>query len=125
MISPTARTLKALRDAGHQADVVERWVRFGKENGATHRTPGVRRDLFGLFDILAVMGGCIVGVQCCAMSARAAHESKMLNEPRLSKWHAAGGYAQLWAWRKVKLRRGGKAIRWKCEVTMVGKQVPA
>ena len=43
-MTPTARSLKALRDAGWHAEVVERWI------------PGanIRKDLFGFADILAI-----------------------------------------------------------------------
>ena len=120
-MTPTARTLKALRAAGHEAEVVEKWVRFSKPGNDLKLTgtPGVRRDLFGFADIVALKDGHIVGIQCCSMSTRAAHLKKIRAEPRLGTWWGAGGLCELWAWRKVKVKRGGKAVRWQCEVVTV------
>src|SRR5262245_52338617 len=76
---PTARTLQYLEKRGHLAGVVERFN--------AHAGPfGQRFDLFGLFDVIAVVKRksgiaddiVIVGIQCCG-SDRSAHERKMLN----------------------------------------------
>ena len=40
-MSPTARSLRYLRECGHVADVVERWI----------PRANVRRDLFGVIDV--------------------------------------------------------------------------
>ena len=124
-MTPVARTLRSLRAAGHEAEVVERWIRRAKPDAKTG-APGVRRDLFGCFDVISIKPQAygngdlrIVGIQCCAMSGRAAHLHKLRTEPRLGKWWGAGGLCELWAWRKVKVKPGGKAVRWRCEVVTV------
>jgi hypothetical protein len=117
-MTPTARTLAALRKAGIPAQVVERWVRFGSDpTGGLCGKSGVRKDLFGCIDVIALRDHRIVGIQCCAMSGRAAHLAKIAAEPLAETWRAAGGRLEVWAWRKVKLKRGGKAVRWQVEVT--------
>lgn len=83
---------------------------------------GFRRDLFGWMDILAQgPDGNWYGVQSCAMSGRAAHVAK-LNDPlirdNIVRWMDAPTHrAELWAWRKVKVKRGGVAVRWEVERT--------
>jgi len=44
-VSPTARTLKALRDGGATCQVVEHWNSFAK----------IRQDLFGCIDVLVLL----------------------------------------------------------------------
>ncbi len=51
--SPTQRTLKKWRDAGYQCAVVEYWNSFTKR----------RKDMFGLFDIVAVGNAEVVFIQ--------------------------------------------------------------
>lgn len=66
-MSPTARTLKALRDAGWTAGVVERF------NHNTRR----KHDLFGCIDIVAVKDHLTLGVQATSGSNAAARLKKM------------------------------------------------
>lgn len=51
--SPTQRTLKKWRAAGYQCAIVEYWHSFTK----------TRRDMFGLFDIVAIGNGEVVFIQ--------------------------------------------------------------
>jgi hypothetical protein len=103
-ISPTSRTLEYLRSQGWHADKVEQFNphagRFGK-----------RKDLFNFIDIIALTEKGIVGVQSCGQ-AFAEHDRKILEEPMALKWLEKGGHVMLIGWRKVKLRRGAKAMRW-------------
>lgn len=108
-VSPTQRTLKEYRNKGYLADICERFLPAGPS-----RAYGNRKDLFGLFDLIAVGGpeGRIIGVQCFT-TAWTEHERKMLEEEAaLRVWLESGGKAVLWGWRKLKVKRGGKAVRW-------------
>lgn len=106
---PTQRTLDRLRTAGMEADVVERFIK--------HAGPhGMRRDLYGIIDVLAISPQRTLGVQCCAASGHAAHRDKIRSEPRTMTWLAGGRELELWSWGKYKLKRGGKAIRWRARV---------
>ena len=107
-MTPTQRTIRALRDQGRVCAIVERWN--------AHVGPhGVRQDLFGIIDIIAldpVRG--VVGIQSCG-SDFAAHERKFFEEraQECFDWLSTpGARLELWGWRKVKLVRGGKAMRW-------------
>jgi hypothetical protein len=58
-VSPTQRSLKHLRDAGHTCAVTERWNPHAK----------IRQDLFGFVDILSLSpDGETVAIQACNIS---------------------------------------------------------
>jgi hypothetical protein len=107
-LSPTQRTLRALREQGRVCDIVERYI-------AQAGPHGVRRDLFNIIDVLALdpQRG-VVGIQSCGQDF-AAHERKLVEE-RAQETHdwlsTPGTSLELWGWRKIKLKRGGKAERW-------------
>ncbi len=71
------------------------------------------KDLFGFIDILCVDEQGITAIQSCGASY-AAHMRTITEECRgqVLQWLKVAGLA-LYAWRKVKLKRGGKAMRWK------------
>ena len=106
-MSPTQRTIKALKDMGRICGIVERFN--------AHVGPhGIRQDLFGFIDIIAIDPDCgIVAVQSCGQDWTG-HVQKLTGERNeaVYEWlrHAP---CELWSWRKVKLKRGGKAMRWK------------
>lgn len=107
-LTPTQRTLRELRNQGRVAAIVERFN--------VHAGPhGIRQDLFGIIDVLALdpQRG-VIGVQSCG-SAFAAHERTILDERAQESidWLSTPGTVlELWGWRKVKVRRGGTAMRW-------------
>lgn len=106
--SPTQRTLQALRSQGRKCGMVER---FNPHVGPH----GIRQDLFGIIDIIALdPERGVVGIQSTG-SAFAEHERKLLEERRQDThdWLSTPGASlELWGWRKVKVKRGGKAMRW-------------
>lgn len=94
MSSPTQRTLKHLRDAGYPlVQVVERWNPYA----------GVRQDLFGLVDVLAV-GDDIVGVQTTSASNVSKRVAKITESPALPILRKAGIRVLVHGWRKVRGR---------------------
>lgn len=99
-MSPTARTLKVLREAGWPAQVVERWCQWSKR----------RKDLFGCIDLVALINGRIVGIQACAGGSHAARRKKAQDEPLLQEWLKANGLFVVWSW--AKQGPAGKAKRW-------------
>lgn len=108
--TPTQRTMRQLRDQGSICAVVEKWNQ--------HVGPcGIRQDLFGIVDILVLEpgdGGGFLGIQACGTDF-AAHKRKLIEErtQECIDWLTTkGGKLQIWSWRKVKLERGGKAVRW-------------
>lgn len=107
-MSYTQRTLRELRNRGVVCAVVERWNQFAGPHG-------VRQDLFGFIDICALYPGDkgIVGVQSTGPSGHAQHRKKILEDcEHALDWLKSGGKIELWSWRKLKLKRGGKAERW-------------
>ena len=72
---------------------------------------GRRVDLWGIIDIIAMNGTDILAVQSCGQSF-SEHDKKILASPMASKWLRSGGKLMLVGWRKLKVKRGGKAMRW-------------
>lgn len=123
-LSPTQRTLKALKEEGYRCGIVERFV--GPLN--------IRVDLFHIIDIIAIRPGEvlsmdsgeirpgeIVGVQSCGQSY-AEHWRKLTEEhaDAAQDWILSGGKLELWGWRKIKVKRGGKAMVWAPRRTIIG-----
>ena len=119
-MTPTQRTLAALRDQGRIPGIVERFNTFIGPHG-------IRQDLFGFIDIIAIdptQG--IVAVQSCGQDF-SGHVTKIMVEKKdiVTLWvtHAP---LELWGWRKVKKKRGGKAMVWKprvADITLVDGQL--
>lgn len=107
-LSPTQRTLRALREQGLVCAIVEKWNPYGGPHG-------IRQDLFGILDILALdpQRG-VVGIQSTGQDF-SGHFRKLTQEKAQEclDWLSTPGTAlELWAWRKVKVQRGGKALIW-------------
>jgi hypothetical protein len=100
--------MRELRQQGRVCGIVERYNAFVGPHG-------IRQDLFGIIDIIALdPERGVVGIQSCG-SDFAAHERKILEERAQESidWLSTpGAKLELWGWRRVKLKRGGKAMRW-------------
>ena len=105
-MTPTARTLAALRADGWTAEVVERWNPHAR----------VRHDLFNIADILAVRGRETLAVQVTAGSGVSARVRKLHASNALPLLVSAGWRVEVHGWRKVKVRRSGRATRWQCRI---------
>lgn len=117
-LSPTQRTLRALKGEGRLCGIVERYIQ------APGMKFGFRKDLFGIIDIIALdsLHG-IVGIQSTGTDFQG-HMRKMTdNEETYSdtgmtrveaslEWLQAGGRLELWGWRKLLKKRGGKLKVW-------------
>lgn len=106
-LSPTQRTLKAIREQGRLCGIVEKFNQYAGKFG-------IRQDLFGFIDIIAIdPEDGIVAIQSCGQDFRG-HIRKLTEERNdiVFEWlkHAP---CELWGWRKVKLKKGGKAMRWR------------
>jgi len=110
--SPTSRTLKYLKDKGHYVGVVERFLAFAGKFGQ-------RKDLFNIIDIIAITKEGILGVQSCGQ-AFSEHDKKILAEPMSKIWLESGAGLLLIGWRKVKVKRGGKAMVWEPRIKYYG-----
>ena len=114
-MSATARTMRALRSQGTLCAVVEKF----NPHAGPH---GIRQDLFGIIDVLALNPERgFIGIQCCTTTF-AAHFRKMTEEKTQEciDWlQTPGGHIELWAWRKIKVKRGGKAMRWEPRIQVI------
>ena len=108
-ISNTSRTLEYIRSQGWIADKVEQFNPYAGDFGK-------RKDMFYFADIVAMGENSIIAIQSCG-SAFAEHHRKLMQDenaaPNVDKWLMNGGRVLLIGWRKVKLRPGAKAMRWK------------
>ena len=107
-LSPSQRTIRELKDRGIICGVVERWIPNPKLPGG-----GMRKDFLNIIDIVALDAGAVLGIQCTGASGFAEHDRKILSSEMSIEWLKAGAALELWSWRRVKLRRGSKALRWK------------
>ena len=114
-ISPTQRTLQYLRSQGYLVDIVERFNPYAGKFGQ-------RKDMFGFGDIIALGDNSIIAVQSFG-SAFSEHKRKLMEDeiaaPNVHRWIECGGKLMLIGWRKVKLKRGGKAMRWQPRIAWI------
>lgn len=114
-LTPTQRTLRALRDRGLVCAIVEKFNAYAGPHG-------LRQDLFGIIDVLALdPEHGVIGVQSCGQDF-SAHLHKLTEEKaqETSDWlRTPGTSLELWGWRKVKLKRGGLAMRWQPRVAYI------
>jgi len=108
-MSSVQRTIRQLKDNGMVCAVVEKWNPFVGEHG-------IRQDLFGIIDILALdpIRG-VIGVQCCG-SDFSSHIRKITVDKaqETEDWlNTPGTRLEIWGWRKVKKKRGGKQMVWR------------
>lgn len=108
---PSARTLERCRKLGMIAGVTERFNSFTK----------TRHDLFGFIDIVAIGGGDTIGIQATSGTNTANRVTKIITEctEDAQAWLKAGNRIQVWGWRKLKVKRGGKAVRWEPDIKEV------
>ena len=110
----TKLTLESCRKAGWLVQVVEHWVpnRIGRG--------GIRRDLWGFVDVLAVQQGQagVLGIQATSWSNRLARVRKIMVECeyQCSVMLSAGNRVEVWSWRK---RPVGNRSLWRKTITQI------
>jgi len=105
-MTPTARTLKRLRDQGYMAEVVEKYNQFSR----------TRKDLFGYIDVVAIDPACTLGVQSTSRGNISSRKKKILTECRDAAQAWLAGPArriEIWGWGK------NKKGRWECRVVEI------
>lgn len=111
-MSPTQRSLAALRNDAWTVQIVERWNPFAK----------VRQDMFGFIDLVAMSPSRgILAVQTTSGGNVSARVEKIRQEPRAALWLASGGRIQVHGWRKV----GAKGTRktWECRILEIANEI--
>ncbi len=110
-MSPTQRTIAELKKRGCQTlAITERWNQWAK----------VRQDLFGFIDVLALVEAPFRGnasyhetwaIQTTTTNI-AERIAKIKANPHYKNCLDANWRILVWGWRKLKVKRGGKAVRW-------------
>jgi hypothetical protein len=94
-MTPTQLSLRHLRSEGWLVDICERWVPSGA-------TSGVRKDLFGMIDLVALRGPLTLGVQTTSHSNVSARLNKMRDDDHIDALFAlrqAGWLVVVHGWR--------------------------
>jgi len=113
-LSPVQRTIRELRNQGCLCDIAEKFN--------AHVGPfGIRQDLFGFIDIIALAPDGIRGIQACGADFKA-HKNKILSNENALEWLRSGGRIDIYSWRKVKKKRGGKLLIWAPRVESITKE---
>lgn len=102
-MTPNARSRQHYRDQGFICEIVEYWSPFPKPWGKKH-------DFLGIFDLIRLGAGEIVGVQATDDSHVANRAAKIMAEPRAHDWLTAGGRIVVIGWAKKGPR--GKRKLW-------------
>jgi len=110
--SPTARTKRYLEAQGAIVDVVEKWIPIEGHPGG-----GVRRDLFGVIDILCIRDSKLVAIQSTSGSNHAKRIAKAVAEPKIKAFLATSNQFQVWSWSKRGAR--GKRKLWQPRIEML------
>lgn len=110
-MNPTARSLDRLKKEGFTCTIVERWV---PASGAGYKGPLVRRDAFGIADILAVKVGVIGAtlVQVTSGSNVSSRLAKIKASAEAAIFLAAGNRLVIHGWSKM--GKAGKRKTWQC-----------
>ncbi len=95
------RTLALLRNDGVKYEITEHYNHFSRK----------RNDLFGIFDILAIDDGKIVGIQACGTDWQP-HVKKIKESEYALPFIQAGGEIRLYGWRKILRKKGGILKVW-------------
>jgi hypothetical protein len=106
--SPTQRSMALYKKHGYQCGIVEKF----NSNIGPH---GIRQDLWGAVDIIAVAGKHTVGIQACAASGHGSHVTKLADEPRLFPMFDAGWRVVVLSWKKP----GAQSRRWSWRHTVM------
>ena len=103
------RTLTEIKKHGLRYWKVETWNQWSKK----------RQDLFHIIDLLVLDGG-VLGIQVCQGSDYRQHIRKLTEQEQANTiaWLSQPGTRlEVWAWRKLKKKRGSKAMVWVPKIT--------
>jgi hypothetical protein len=100
-VTPTARSLKKLREEGWVPDVVESYNAFTKR----------RKDFFGIADIVALKDKETLAVQATTDSNISSRVRKIEDAEHVDAVRKAGIRIEVWGWRKDPKKR-----KWVCRI---------
>jgi len=107
MTTPMQRTRAELKKHGIVNGIVERYFPKSKKYPFGHK-----EDFLNIIDIIGLDHG-VVGYQICGTDYQP-HIRKITEEKKENTiaWLMAGARLELWGWRQLKRKRGGKALYW-------------
>ena len=79
--SPTQRALAHYKSLGYRTCITEKWNAWA----------GVKQDLFGFIDLVALTGSSILGVQVTSGAHHTARVAKILALEAAKQWLISGG----------------------------------
>jgi hypothetical protein len=88
-MTPTQRSLAALRELGYLVEVVEKWNSFTR----------TRKDLWGWADLLAIRRGEVLAVQVTSEGV-ANRVKKVMDSETIGRVREAGVRVEVHGWRK-------------------------
>ena len=117
-ISYTQKTLRELRKRGYTCAIAEKWNAFAGPHG-------VRIDLFGFIDIVALdrQRRITIGIQSTGPSGHAEHKRKILACDNALEWLECRNVIELWSWRKLLKKKGGKQRIWVARVEEITEEM--
>jgi hypothetical protein len=101
-VEPVKWSMAMMTADGYMCGLTEKWNPHAVAPGSG--SPGIRQDLFGFIDFLAVGDDRIIGVQCCAHSGLGSHRTKMAIDKytEVKTWLQGGrGDIQLHGWQRI------------------------
>lgn len=121
MASHMSRTIEEQKKLHRVCGIVER---FCQNYTVKRRSPGIRSDLFNIFDLLAMHPETgIIGIQCCGPDY-ATHYRKITEEhsDKALLWLSCGRgrtSIEIWSWRFLLVKRGGKRRTWQARIKRI------
>ena len=115
-LSYTQRTLRELRKRGVISDICEKFNPYAGPFGK-------RIDLFGFIDLISLYPTKIVAIQSTGPSGHSQHRRKILENEFALEWLKSGGEIELWSWRKLLKKRGGKLKLWQPRVEIITEEM--
>ena len=88
-MTPTQRSLAALRELGYLVEIVEKWNSFTR----------TRKDLWGWADLLAIRRGEVLAVQVTSEGV-ANRVKKVMDSETIARVREAGVRVEVHGWRK-------------------------
>lgn len=101
--SPTQRALAECKKRGWKPAIVEKWNPHAR----------IRQDLYGFADLVVLDGNPgLLALQVTSGANLSARMAKLSAVPAVVDWLKAGLRVECWGYRKLVVKRGGKATRW-------------
>ncbi len=101
------RSLELIKNKGWNYWITEKWNPYSR----------TREDMFNFIDILCYTGKRTIAIQACGSDYQA-HRRKIEGNEWVREWldPESNRSLQVWSWRRLLKKRGGKAKYWKARI---------